>query len=171
MAKKAPLGEQPYRPLLDPGVITSALAKPQTSEQREELKVIDLPPRVQEMKSPLPNKPPHALPPSPAPAPAPHIVEKFDHEKRILFTRAETQAIDRLTSTLAIRLNSQVKVSHVMRALVTLLLNAEREVDRRAGDTGSLIRPPNGDAKALQEFEKQIALIIGDALRDAGPLR
>src|SRR5882724_3977352 len=46
------------------------------------------------------------------------VVEKFDHEKRILFTRPESQAIDRLVVSLATRLNSQAKVSHVVRALV-----------------------------------------------------
>jgi hypothetical protein len=98
-------------------------------------------------------------------------MEKFDHEKRILFTRPESQAIDRLVIALATRLNSQVKVSHVIRALVALLLNAEAEVDRRAGETGHLVRPPNGDALGLQRFEREIGKIIGDALRDAGPLR
>ena len=44
------------------------------------------------------------------------VVEKFDQEKRILFTRPESQAIDRLVVSLATRLNSQVKVSHVIRA-------------------------------------------------------
>jgi hypothetical protein len=99
------------------------------------------------------------------------FVEKFDQEKRILFTRAESQAIDRLVTSLALRTNAQVKVSHVVRALITLLLNAEAEVDRRAGESGPLIRPPNGDAKALQRFERDIARIIASALRDAAPLK
>jgi hypothetical protein len=62
-------------------------------------------------------------------------------------------------------------VSHVTRSLVTLLLNAEGELDRRAGESGPLVRPPNGDAKALQRFERAIARIIGSALRDAGPVK
>jgi hypothetical protein len=64
-----------------------------------------------------------------------------------------------------------VKVSHVIRALVDLLLHAEGEVDRRAGEVGQIVRPPNGDAKALQRFEREIGNIIGSALRDAGPVR
>jgi hypothetical protein len=99
------------------------------------------------------------------------LVEKFDQEKRILFTRPETQALDRLVNSLATRLNAQVKVSHVVRALVTLLLNAEGELDRRAGEAGPLVRPPNGDSQALQRFERDIAKVIGSAMRDAGPLR
>lgn len=173
MAKKAPVGEEPYRPLLDPNVITSALLKPAPApaEVRDEPKVIELPRTAEPKTHPHTVRPAQAVPPEPAPQPAQPLVEKFDHEKRILFTRPETQAIDRLVSALATRLNAQVKVSHVMRAVVALLLNAEREIDRRAGEKGPLVRPANGDAKALQRFERDIAAIIADALRDAGPLR
>jgi hypothetical protein len=103
---------------------------------------------------------------------APQIhVEKLDQEKRILFTRGETQAIDRLVTSLAARLNAQVKVSHVIRALVALLLHADAQVDRRAGESGPIVRPPNGDALALQRFELEIAKILADGIRDAGPVR
>lgn len=99
------------------------------------------------------------------------VVEKFDQEKRILFTRPESQAIDRLVVSLATRLNAQVKVSHVVRALVGLMLHAESEIDKRAGETGPLVRPANGDAQGLQRFEREIGRIFAAALRDAGPLR
>ncbi|MBA3572463.1 MAG: hypothetical protein H0W34_10930 [Pyrinomonadaceae bacterium] len=99
------------------------------------------------------------------------VVEKFDQEKRILFTRPESQAIDRLVVSLATRLNAQVKVSHVVRALVGLMLHAESEIDKRAGEAGPLIRPANGDAQGLQRFEREIGRIFAAALRDAGPLR
>jgi hypothetical protein len=102
---------------------------------------------------------------------APELVEKFDQEKRMLLTRSESAALDRLVGSLAGRLNTQVKLSHVLRSLVSLLLNAEAEVDKRAGETGGLIRPPNGDGNALQKFEKEIARVLGAAIRDAGPLR
>ena len=59
----------------------------------------------------------------------------------------------------------------MLRALVTLLLNSERSLDSRAGETGSLTRPPNGDLKGLQKFEADIANIIGAGIRDAGPVR
>ena len=52
-----------------------------------------------------------------------------------------------------------------------LPLNAEVEVDRRAGESPTLVRPPNGDAKAMRRFEKEIAKVLGAAIRDAGPLR
>jgi hypothetical protein len=99
------------------------------------------------------------------------FVEKFDQEKRMLVTLSEAAALDRLVTSLAGRLRAQVKLSHVLRGLTALLLNAEAEVDKRAGEAPPLIRPPNGDAKALQRFERDISRILGAAIRDAGPLR
>jgi hypothetical protein len=175
MAKRAPTDEKPYRPLLDPGVVNAAIAGAvHRVEHGVASKVIELTraetPRVTTTASPSP-------PPAPLhgagralPSPQP-LAEKFDQEKRILFTRPESQAIDRLVTGLATRLNTQVKVSHVVRALVTLLLNAGAEVDFRAGESGPLVRPPNGDARALQQFERSIARIFAAALRDAGPLK
>lgn len=95
---------------------------------------------------------------------------RLDQEKRILYTREEAQAIDRLVNNLAVRVQAQVKVSHVIRALTSLLLHAEAQVDPRAGEHGPLIRPPNGDFGALQRFERAIAGILANALRDAGGL-
>ena len=173
MAKRAPTDEKPYRPLLDPGVLTAAITHAaQPVEQGGAPKVLELTraetPRASTPSSPNPPPAPGAGRGLPVPQP---LAEKFDQEKRILFTRPESQAIDRLVTGLAMRLNAQVKVSHVFRALATLLLNAGAEVDYRAGESGPLVRPPNGDAGALQQFERSIARIFAAALRDAGPLK
>ena len=47
-----------------------------------------------------------------------------------LFTKGESQDIDRLVASLAARVGAQVKVSHVMRALVALLLHAEGKLEK-----------------------------------------
>jgi hypothetical protein len=181
MAKRAAPDEQPYRPLLDTSLVAAAVAKagpspvaapaapvapadartPSHTHSGQRFEVLRPGPQEPSGKGET-DRPADALRP---------LVQKFDQEKRILFTRAETQAIDRLVTSLASRLNAQVKVSHVMRALVTLLLHAEGPLDRRAGEAGPIVRPPNGDPQALQRFEQEIARIIGAALRDAGPLR
>lgn len=183
MAKRAAPDEQPYRPLLDVSLVSAVSQPKQAAPSVDE--TISVPTtKIVEMTRPEPAR---KIDPQPVRslvqeassstevvrqqiAPQ-QLVEKLDQEKRILFTRAETQAIDRLVTSLATRLNAQVKVSHVMRALVGLLLHAEGEVDKRAGEAGAMVRPPNGDAKALQRFEKEIGNIIASALRDAGPLR
>ncbi|MHC1763393.1 MAG: hypothetical protein AB9869_03660 [Verrucomicrobiia bacterium] len=184
MAKRAPVNEEPYRPLLDPGVISAALTRttaglppqprPETPPQAS-AKVVDLSrpevPRAATLvrESQEPERPrPQAGEGRPAPQ---ELVEKFDQEKRILLTRTESAALERLVISLAGRIGAQLKLSHVLRGLIGLLLNAEGEVDKRAGEAPVLVRPPNGDGKALQRFEKEIARILGAAIRDAGPIR
>lgn len=186
MAKRAAPDEQPYRPLLDAALVSAALSQVVTPSSPP--KEVELPrvasggtgkaadaPKVEPLRrigQIQPESQSVAAAPSREESRAPQVhVEKFDQEKRILFTRGETQAIDRLVTSLAARLNAQVKVSHVIRALVALLLHADAQVDRRAGEAGTLVRPPNGDALALQRFEREIARILADGIRDAGPVR
>lgn len=173
MAKRAPAGEEPYRPLLDPGVISAALTK--TKATPEVGKVVELNRAETGIGEPRVNGREGTARPAADPPPvkvmARELVEKLDQEKRMLLTRAENVALERLVGALASRLNTQVKLSHVLRALVTLLLNAESAVDRRAGEKIGLMRPANGDFKGIQKFEREIAMIIAAALRDSGPPR
>lgn len=181
MAKRAAPDEKPYRPLLDADLVADAIsyAGPEAIERSASSG------QVFEMFQPAaPRRP---LPVSGSEAArhdSRHIdevesevhlsarvpISKFDQEKRILLTRDESQAIDRMVVALAARLDAQVKVSHVMRALIALLLNAESEIDRRAGEVGRLVRPANGDAQALQNFQREISRVILAGLRDAGPI-
>ena len=183
MAKRAPVDEQPYRPLLDASVVSAAItpaaakAPPPTELLRPAAhKIVELSRPEQARREEVretdrePAEPPWAGAGRAAAQPQPYV-EKFDQEKRFLLTRAESQAIDRLVNSLALRTNAQVKVSHVIRALVALLLNAEAEIDRRAGEAAALVRPANGDAKALQRFEREIARVLGAGIRDAGPIK
>ncbi len=185
MAKRAPTNEQPYRPLLDPNVISAALEKASTvtadgddtEEYQPAVKVVDIrrpdqaPRRAERQDQPVRQAPRFGQTQDTAPNSAQQFGEKFDQEKRMLLTRTESMALDRLVGSLAMRFNTQVKLSHVLRALVALLLNAENELDQRAGEAIGLIRPPNGDAKALQRFEREIARVLAAAIRDAGPVR
>jgi hypothetical protein len=180
MAKRAAPDEQPFRPLLDAGLVAAAIANQATqgvsTSQNAAQKVVDLP-RSETMRRIEPHRTEaHEAQPKEferegrGRGPQP-ILEKFDKEKRILFTESETHSIDRLVNNLATRLKSQIKVSHLVRAIVALLLNAQGEIDKRAGEAEPLVRPPNGDSQAMQRFEREIAAIIGAALRDAGPIR
>ncbi len=184
MAKRSAPDEQPYRPLLDAGLMSAVLGQPAPEEVELPVAALNevFSNNVVEMPRPEVFKRAEPVRVEPEPPSVPNdidrrgqathlLVEKIDQEKRILFSRAESYAIDRLVTTLAMRLNCQVKVSHVMRALVGLLLHSEGAIDKRAGESGPLVRPPNGDAQALQRFEKEISKIIASALRDAGPLR
>src|SRR2546427_3119937 len=112
MAKRAAPDEQPYRPLLDAGLVSAALSqatpKPGVSEvpeapvpvrnaaknltgaRPELLRRVEAtsPVRLEESLTQESGNHPREIPKS--------TVDKFDHEKRILFTRAEKESIDRL---------------------------------------------------------------------------
>ncbi len=179
MAKRAPIGETPYRPLLDPSVLNAALSPvaqiAPAVETQEKIVEFTNPiieqKRTEEPKAPIETQVARVTLERKSPQVDPAFSEKLDQERRLLLTRSESQAVDRLVSSLASRLNTQVKASHVLRAMVTLLLNSEGALDRRAGEIGPLTRPPNGDLKGLQKFEADIANIIGAGIRDAGPIR
>lgn len=99
------------------------------------------------------------------------IIEKLSCEKRVLLTRSEEREIERLVGRIAEELATPVKLSHMLRAYMTLILHAESEITKRARLTGPLHRPPNGDPVALARFEHQLAKILSAAFRDAPPLR
>ena len=122
MARRAPADERPFRPL-DATVLSAVMQHvPSTVTMTE--------PAV-----PLRREEPSFRTVEPRPEPL-RLVKKLDQEKRILFTREEVHAIDRLVNGLAQRLQAQVKASHVFRALTLLLLQAEGDIDRRATSHG-----------------------------------
>ncbi len=151
MARRAPLDEMPFRPL-NAAVLSSVM---------HHVPKVEPPMRVVEIARPEP-KP---IESTPRPEPSVALPKRLDQEKRILYSRDEVHALDRVVQGLAIRLHAQVKASHVMRALTLLLLDAEREVHRRAVDHGAMVRPPNGDMAALQRFERRLADLLADGLR------
>jgi len=186
MAKRAAPDEQPYRPLLDADLVSGAMAQPPSGSAAANVKEVSVSRSVPKLslepsRIDLPRqgegRGAGRFEAQPATRTMPErevgnsMVEKFDQEKRILFTRTETQAIDRLVTSLARRRNARVKVSHGVRALIGRLLNAEAEIDKRAGEAPPLVRPANGDAQALQRFERDIARILASGFRDAPPLR
>jgi len=152
MAKRAPVDEQPFRPL-NASTLQSVLR------------------HVPSALEPVPAKPPSPVPVGerqPSTALSARSGSPLDQEKRILFTREETRALDRLVGTLAERLQTPVKTSHLFRALTALVLPVERQIERCAAERGALVRPPNGDLPALQAFERELASLVAEALRRSG---
>ena len=164
MAKRSPLDEKPFRPL-DASILNGVMQRSLESSRDPMVSQDEFAPSEKEGISPSSSSGPPADSRSSLPQ-----LRRLDQEKRILYTREESQAFDRLVNNLAVRLSCQIKVSHVIRALTGVLLRAEREIDRRAGERGMLVRPPNGDHFGLQAFEFAIADILIQGIRDAGPL-
>ncbi len=97
--------------------------------------------------------------------------DKLNREKRVLLTQAEEGEVERVVARLAKELATPVKLSHLLRACVTLLRHAEEQVADHARLTGPLTRPSNGDPAALADFEFRLAQILSAAFRDAARLR
>lgn len=159
MARRPPGEEKPFRPL-DLSVLSAVVQHSSVPLESApaDARVLNMPSsqRLEPRRETIPERAAVA------------VVQRLDQEKRVLYTRDERQALDRLVHNLAVRLQTQLKASHVLRAMTALLLHAEGQIDQRAGERGSLIRPPNGDAAALQRFEREIADLLLHAIRDAG---
>lgn len=179
MAKRVPQDEKPFRPV-DEALVRSVMSGSAYSPGEGGNTAVEMPPPASEPKPrPVPSIARH---PEPTPAPArtetersvaravdPEL-EKRNREKRVLLTRAEERDIERLVSRVAGELGTPVKLSHLLRASITILLHSEEELIERT-KRASLIRPGNGNAPELAEFEHGIAQVLSSAFREARPLR
>lgn len=99
------------------------------------------------------------------------LEEGLNREKRVLLTRSEERTLERVVANIAAELGASLKVSHVLRSCIRLIIDAEGEIVERARATGRTVRPPNGDLAAIEAFEKVIANVLQTAIRSSGPLR
>lgn len=195
MAKRAGADEKPFRPL-ETSLIRSVMVgnTAQVVAPVETAPVVQLP--VQEPKPVAPA--PVAPPPEPVvlkeerpavearpkvavrspverrPKPAALVdvvAERMDREKRVLLTASEERAIERVVANLGAELGTTLKLSHVLRSCMLLLVNAEQELLDRARSSAPLVRPPNGDMPALAEFDKAVAAVVAAGLRNARAIR
>lgn len=105
------------------------------------------------------------------PRQAPQVAQRMEREKRVLLTPSEDRALERVVSNLGAELGTSLKLSHVLRSCIRLVINAEDELIERARANGRTIRPPNGDLAAIESFEKVIASVLQAGIRSARPVR
>ena len=190
MAKRVPSDDKPFRPV-DEALIRSVMAGPPPATDdgggRGVVVAMAAPapfraePAMQTAKQPTPFlrpaqpesdrlSAPRRLEAAPISIPSDASLERRDREKRVLLTLNEERDVERLVGRLAGELRTPVKLSHVLRACITIVLHAEEELIERARKT-TLIRPGNGNAPELAEFEFGVAQVVATALREARPLR
>jgi hypothetical protein len=172
MGKRAPADEKPFNPV-EAALVRSVMAPEPPPEAPA---VVVRPPAVpQDLPVKDPPETDGATRPkllrslqlrTPTPQP-----DKLNREKRVLLTQAEEREVERVVASIAEELSTPVKLSHLLRACVTLLRHAEEQIVDQARQTGSLTRPSNGDPAALAEFEFRLAQILSAAFRDAARLR
>jgi len=97
--------------------------------------------------------------------------DRRGREKRVVLSRDEERDIEQLVARMSDGMRTSLKLSHVLRAAVAVLLHAEGQLISRAESAGHLQRPSNWDPVALAEFEHELAKILSQALRDAPLLR
>jgi hypothetical protein len=96
-------------------------------------------------------------------------VERLSREKRVLLTRSEEVRLERLVIAMAEKLQTSVKLSHLMRATLTLLQHAESELLRQCELAQAMKRPDNNSPGELLAFEGAIAEVVHRALHAATP--
>jgi hypothetical protein len=176
MAKRAPANETPYSPL-DPNLARSVMdgvpadMEDKTTATSPAVKAPEKPrksraPRSEDEKVVEHPTVTHAISAKPARA-----LKRLGREKRVLLSPDEEREIERLVDRIGEDLGTSLKLSHLLRACMTLLCHAEGELHNATVTLGPIIRPANGDAIALAQFEFDLAKLLSKALRDAPPLR
>jgi hypothetical protein len=97
------------------------------------------------------------------------VIERLSREKRVLLTRSEEVRLERLVIAMAEKLQTSVKLSHLMRATLTLLQYAEAELLRQCELAQAMKRPDNNSPEDLLAFKGAIAEIVHRALHAAPP--
>jgi hypothetical protein len=175
MAKRAPTTETPYSPL-DADLARSVMEGVPAGMEEAAAAAPDLkaPGKTRKPRAPrsenekVVERPTAKNAASPATA---RSQKRPSREKRVLLTADEERQIERLVVRIGEDLGTSLKLSHLLRACMTLLCHAEGELHNTAETLGPLIRPANGDAIALAQFEFDLAKLLSKALRDAPPLR
>ena len=182
MAKRVPEGEKPYNPVeasLVRAVILGAETEGEKEEagERDEEARIEEAPHIPQALQPAAEPPPSkvvTLPRAKAPV---HVPAQFlargsqAREKRVLLTHPEERELELLVNRVALELNTPAKLSHLLRACITLLRYSQNEIIERARGAPPLTRPPNGSPQELAEFEYRLAQILQGALKAAPPLQ
>ncbi len=175
MAKRAPANEKPYDPL-DPSLTQSVLMGPGPAQERANPVEAIVPPSSGSESAGgaywASNGQVIPMPRSTRPESRNgDASDRRGREKRVVLSRDEERNIEQLVARMGDGLRTSLKLSHVLRAAVAVLLHAEGELISRAQSAGHLQRPSNGDPVALAEFEVELAKMLSQALRDAPLLR
>jgi len=165
MAKRVAQDERPYRPV-EEALVRSVM---HSSGTEEAVEIIETQGVSQEIEETQVRR--NTISASEQIFAQSQPLEKLSREKRVLLSPSEEREIERLVSRVAEAVRTPVKLSHLLRAYMTLLLHAENEIVKRAQQASPMRRRPNGDPVALASFEQSVAQILSAALREAAPLR
>lgn len=92
--------------------------------------------------------------------------EKLTRQKRLMLSPREERELEGLVFKLASELHTTLRLSHVLRACVNVLMHAEPQILSRAKST-RVARPPNEQADALGDFEARLARMLLVAFKES----
>ena len=172
MAKRAPANQTPYSPL-DADLARSVMDG--VSDSAEEKTFFSAPAMKGLEKARRSKSPRVEVVERPTISSAVEVVlkpkKRLSREKRVMLSAEEERDIERLIDRVGEDLGTSLKLSHLLRACMTLLCHVEGEIHAAASTLGPFIRPANGNAIALAQFEADLARLLSKAMRDAPPLR
>ncbi len=164
--------ERPYTPL-DESLITQVLQPPAPSVSSAIVK----PPGAQ-LNAPDVSSNPQAFEASHAdsiaraPRREPPALPRMDCTLRLRVSRQDKREFEAFTARFAAGVDATLKPSNVLRAMLSVLQNAEPVLaDLTRHSTHSLRRPPNDDAVAYAAFEHCVVRLIDSAVRRSPPVR
>jgi hypothetical protein len=97
--------------------------------------------------------------------------EPMDKQLKFQVSATERREIKRVVARLGAELETSIDWSHVARAMMVILREAEDEIAKHARRSEPLTRPRNSDALGLAEFEEQIAQILLRSFRSVNAVR
>lgn len=180
MAKRVKDNE-PYHPVRASLVADVLAGGGGASTAREAEPAVAPSPRPAPVVLPQPAPAPARFEPRPrvqaAPPPEPEAVPTFDprqrlsREKRYLLSPDEEDRIEDLVRSMARELQTPLKLSHLVRATISLLNRAQQELLAQARSKETFARPSNGDTPGLLRFEAEVAKLLDAAFRMTKPMQ
>lgn len=101
----------------------------------------------------------------------PAETERMNATLRVKASSREKREFESFVARLGAALDTTLKPSNLLRALLTVAQHAEAEFTEKARRLAPLRRPPNDDAIAYAEFEHRLVRLIDAAIRAATPMR
>ena len=96
--------------------------------------------------------------------------KRLSREKRFLLSAEEEDRIEDLVRSLARELQTPLKLSHLVRAVISLITRSQGELIAASRTMHQVSRPSNGDNPGLLRFENEVARLMDSAFRMAKPL-
>lgn len=96
--------------------------------------------------------------------------ERMNATLRLKVPVSDKREFEAFTARLETALDTTLKPSNLLRAMLTVLQNAEPLMCEAARREAPLKRPPNDDAYAYAEFEHRLVRLMDAAIRQSSPL-